>query len=120
MKKYALILCSFSFFSCEKDKVPTPVVVGPPCTIIDTVSFQNEVFPIISNYCISCHSYPGSGGVNLDSYVNIQSFALSDQLYPTLLHNPNGIIMPPLPAIGLDSCEVKSIKKWIDQGALNN
>ena len=76
-----------------------------------------KVFPLISNYCTSCHSYPGSGGVNLDSYAGVQSFAVTGQLYPTLLHDPNGIIMPPLPAAGLDS---KLIKRWIDQGALNN
>jgi len=120
MKKFVAVLCFFCFFSCEKDKVPTPVVTNTTCVLNDTVSFQNEVFPLISHYCTSCHSYPGSGGVNLDSYAGVQSFAVTGQLYPTLLHDPNGIIMPPLPAVGLDSCEVKLIKRWIDQGALNN
>jgi hypothetical protein len=120
MKNYRNLCLVFFLFSCEKDKVTTPIVTNTPCVLNDTVSFQNEVFPLISNYCISCHSYSGSGGLNLDSYAGVQSFAVTGQLYPTLLHDPNGIIMPPLPAAGLDSCEVKLIKRWIDQGALNN
>ena len=120
MKKSILIFSSLAFFSCQKDHVSPTTVEVIPCEISDSVSFQQEVFPILSDYCMPCHSNPGAGGVNFDTYSEILPFALSGQLVQTLIHDTTGIIMPPLPSNGPDSCQVKTIKRWILQGAMNN
>lgn len=120
MKKLFVLSLVVMFFSCEKEHVSPKTTEYVPCVISDSVSFQSEVFPIISDYCMPCHSNPGAGGVNFDTYAEILPFALSGQLVQTLMHDTTGIIMPPLPSNGPDSCGVKTIKRWIEQGALNN
>ncbi|MFM6935386.1 MAG: hypothetical protein ACKOXP_08080 [Flavobacteriales bacterium] len=120
MKKCLIILGFVAFCSCEKEHVSPSTVEVIPCVISDSVSFQQEIYPILSDYCMPCHSNPGAGGVNFDTYSEILPFALSGQLVHTLIHDTTGIIMPPLPSNGPDSCQVKAIKRWIAQGALNN
>ena len=88
--------------------------------IKDSVSFTEDVSSIIIPKCTPCHQYPGTGGINLDSYENIKLQAQSGQLVQSIIHDTNYVIMPPPPLIGLDSCQIKSIKRWITQGCLNN
>lgn len=84
------------------------------------VSFQDDVFPIVSLYCTSCHS--GSdpdGGVLLTNYSNISSEAVSGTMLDAI--NWTGSIEPmPYQADQLPECYINLIQIWVDNGALDN
>jgi uncharacterized membrane protein len=90
-----------------------------PC-VSDNMSFELDIQPILQTNCLSCHSNSfASGGVNLEGYVNLKSFAQSGVLSKTINHE-NGVVAMPLNADKLIDCEIKKIDAWIGQGILNN
>lgn len=125
MRKLILLwpLCLFAF--CKKSpsssiKSSSPAV---PCQYNSntTVSFSLSISPLLLHNCGSCHSSPGSGGINLDTYANVKSTALSGQLMPAVTNTvTSNIIMPPPPLQHLDSCQIKALNLWIAQGCMNN
>ena len=82
--------------------------------------YSTTVLPILSNNCNSCHggNFP-SAGVKLDSYTSVSVHARNGRLYGTISHSP-GYVPMPLIAPKLSNCNINAIKKWIDNGALNN
>jgi hypothetical protein len=66
----SLVLTILLTSSCTKDKVgggvPYPEVI---CS--DTVSFSNEILPIIENNCTGCHD--NQNGYSLTNHQNISS-----------------------------------------------
>jgi hypothetical protein len=99
--------------SCEKDKVggnvPYPDVI---CS--DTISFANDVLPIIQNNCTGCHN--NSSGYTFTNHQNISSN------YAAIVGSMKGLgyqLMPKgLPAIP-DSV-IQKIQCWVNQGMKNN
>ncbi len=108
------------------------------------VSFANDVLPILEANCIECHDIAAEGvatsGLNLRDYGGVMqgtrsglaavpNSSESSALYLVVAHQPDPQIqMPPhhsdaLPegsAPALNENEIKTIKDWIDQGALDN
>lgn len=119
MKKLIVImlgLCFFSFSSCVRDKVQPTNELVIPCTINDTVLYTTEVASILNNNCLPCHSYPGAGGINLDNFLDSKTIAQSGMLIHSVIHDTNYVIMPPPPNKLLDSCQIKTLQRWIDLG----
>lgn len=107
----------------------TEMNTGIPCDP-DSVYFTNQIFPILKSNCAisGCH---GDGSmeddVELSSYENIintadiEAFnADKSDLYKAITETDLEDRMPPQPANGLSAEQIALIKKWIDQGALNN
>lgn len=85
------------------------------------VSFSATIYPIVSHNCGSCHTKPGLGSINLDTYDNILDVAKSGELMPVILNtDSNSIRMPPPPYSHLDSCTCKALLLWIQQGYQDN
>ena len=108
------------FIGCSKqseDKLAPPV----PCDTVN-VSYQNQVVPILQENCYPCHgngSTAGSGGINLNSYVNLKVYADNGYLVGNVRHDPGYNGMPygkPM----LPSCEINTIVAWVHHGAINN
>ena len=109
-----------SFGGCSKtseDKLAPPA----PCDTTN-ISYSTQVVSILTENCYSCHgngSTGGSGGINLNTYVNLKVYADNGYLVGNVTHAagypgmPYG--KPPLPA-----CEINTIVAWVHQGALNN
>jgi mono/diheme cytochrome c family protein len=112
---FAMIL---SLDSCYYDKAD--VLTGG--VICDTTAFtySNQVQPIISQYCISCHNTNNSsGGVNLDNYNSVKDYALNGSLLGAINHE-NGYSNMPKNAPQLNPCDRLLIELWVNEGALNN
>lgn len=116
---FFIVLLATGISGCYYDKEE---LLYPNSGICDTaaVKYSITVLPIVSASCYSCHAgnFP-SGGVKLDTYDAIRAHAISGRLYGAISHSP-GFVAMPLNAPKLSNCKIQSIKKWIDEGALNN
>ena len=101
------------FSSCEKDKVGGNLSY-PNVICSDTISFVNDVLPIIQNNCTGCHN--NSNGYTFTNYQNISSNNAA------IVGSMQGLgyqLMPKgLPAIP-DSV-IQKIQCWVNQGMKNN
>jgi len=122
-----LLLLSF-FFSCTKksaDQLPTinPTTGNGGTTSCDTVNmkYATDVLPILQAHCYSCHgsNTAGSGGISLDSYSNLKTYASGGFLVGNITHAP-GYIGMPYGQPKMDDCTINKIIDWVQRGALNN
>jgi hypothetical protein len=110
----AIILGVFTMNSCKKDKAPVDCTTAG-CT--DTISFANQILPMIQINCTGCHQ-PGnaSGGYSLSTYAEIVSNA------DAILNSLNGTGMKLMPEGGpaLADTLIQQFSCWKCQGKLDN
>jgi uncharacterized membrane protein len=84
------------------------------------VKFSTSVKSIISNKCQGCHSAssPG-GGYDLSTYTGMKAVVNNGRLWGSINFTA-GFSGMPKGGTKLSSCELATIKKWIDAGAPNN
>ena len=121
-----IVLLSFSFlFSCSKTKVEDV------CTTPTTVSFKQDIQPILNTNCSTSGCHTGvkpKGGLNLDAAQAYGELTNSksgyvDTLNPSasLLFTSMTSVSNPMPPNGkLSKCTTDLILKWIAQKAKNN
>lgn len=86
----------------------------------DSVSFQNNVLPILNMDCNSCHAGPNAEeGVELTDYTNVQLYAGSGDLMGVLDH-VSGLAPMPYGKPKLNDCKIETIRKWIEEGMQDN
>jgi hypothetical protein len=116
----AFILVVF-ISSCYYDK--EQLLYGGGNTVCDTtgtISYSQKVIPLLQQYCYSCHSgnFP-SGNILMGTYTTDKAIALSGKLFGCIDYKP-GYIPMPQGQPKMSSCQIATIKKWIDNGVLNN
>ncbi len=84
------------------------------------VSFAADVQPILSTYCLGCHS-GGSpqGGIALNGYANVLLQANNGRLVGSIDHLPAFSPMPQGQS-KLSDCNIALIRNWVAQGASDN
>lgn len=124
MKKIVLPLVFFIFSGCYYDS--EEALLGKPGTgICDTTvsNFSTEIKPILSSYCLSCHSNSAAlssgGGVKLQDYADVMTYVSNGRLAGSIQHMSG---FSPMPKGGgtLSNCDISMINAWITKGALNN
>ena len=100
-----------------------------------TVSFQNDVQPLISKYCSECHVPGGDGAVKsgfvIDTYASVMKGTkygpvvvagdpLSSSLYRLVAGKVDPSIQMPHGKEALAPEEIVTIERWIEQGAKDN
>ena len=86
---------------------------------LENVTFAASIKPIMDANCVGCHGRGlTSGNVNLESYAAVKIVANNGKLYGTITYSAGYKGMPQ--GGRLTDCEIATIKKWIDNGALNN
>jgi hypothetical protein len=93
----------------------------------DTVYFSNQILPILKSNCAlsGCHdAYSATEGIILEDYASvistgdIKAFNLDDsKIYKVIRDDDPDDVMPPPPAVSLNSDQIDLIAKWILQGA---
>lgn len=111
----------------ETDALPTvETVVG--CDP-NTVYFVNDILPIISSSCAysGCHDpITRQEGYDFSTYASMMNSNTikpgnsSNSKFVKVLTETGNDRMPPLPKAGLTADQIAEIRKWIDQGAINN
>jgi len=88
-----------------------------------SVTYSKSVVPILSNYCLSCHSNNNAaafgGNIRLEDYADVKLRADDHKLLGSVAHE-SGYSPMPMGAPQLDNCKVSTIRIWINAGAQNN
>ncbi len=122
-------ISSFLFFSCKNDKQAASP--GPTCPDTTNITYSAVVTPILAGNCYSCHgtnSNAGSGGIILQDYSVIKTYAIAtsldgstgSKLYGNITHAGSPYVNMPFGGGQLSDCDIKKIKIWINAGAPNN
>jgi hypothetical protein len=95
---------------------------GPPtqCDTSFTPSYSSHVAPLVESKCLVCHSAASQlGGINLEGYAAVSNYISNGRLLGSIAHSPGFSPMPKgLPK--LDACDILTVERWIQGGALNN
>jgi hypothetical protein len=107
----------------------TTVIVTPPINggsnstgVSDTICFNTDVLPLYVSYCGSsgCHDVNSHrSGVILTDYSHIMNGIRAKQSSNSNYYTIIGNGMPPRTSPQLTTANLATLKKWIDQGALN-
>ncbi|HMG15562.1 MAG TPA: c-type cytochrome domain-containing protein [Saprospiraceae bacterium] len=92
---------------------------GEACDI-SNVTYSISIKPILTKYCIGCHS-GGSpqAGIDLSNYNTVQTYAKNGKLNG-VVNWLSGYTPMPYKSTQLNPCNLSKIKAWIDEGSLNN
>ncbi|CAI8447085.1 MAG: Uncharacterised protein [Cryomorphaceae bacterium] len=119
--KYALTTMAFALalgsctFENEEDRYGT----GDPCETA-AVSYSQDVALILSTNCTSCHNdISPTAGLSLEGHTNASTSALGGGLM-NRVQRPSGdpLLMPP--SGQLSECDQAKLRKWVNEGALDN
>lgn len=108
--------------SCEKNKSENPEDLVCNETI-NSVSYYDDIQPIIASNCYRCHSNENNGelaeGNDLEDYLDIFPFAKAGTLSGVVRHD-DGFIPMPLNDDKLTLCDILKIELWVAEGAMEN
>jgi len=114
-----LFAISGCYYNSEEFLYPQ---VNNECDTLN-VTFTLSVQPILSNFCLSCHSNSTAasygGNIRLENYDDVKLRADNGSLLGSLSH-ANGFSPMPKGSSKLDNCQISVIQIWIDNGATNN
>lgn len=83
------------------------------------VTYQKSVWPIVQTNCLGCHnSSLANGGYNFSSYAGLKSSVDKGRLLGSINYLSGFVGMPQ--GTRLNTCQVATIRKWVQAGALNN
>jgi hypothetical protein len=118
----AIALCMFNA-SCTKNKTEDLVSKASTCDTLKTISYKNDVQPILNNNCgaqAGCHSNgSASGGVKLESWQGTNEVSQSGLLIKAIRHE-SGVSAMPKDLAKINDCYIAIISKWVRNGSLNN
>jgi hypothetical protein len=84
----------------------------------DSMSFQNDVYPVLLNSCVGCHgNFGASAGVNLEGYDNVKK---NNIRMMNAIEYKAGASRMPQGASKLPACTINQLNAWIAQGLKNN
>jgi mono/diheme cytochrome c family protein len=115
------IIVMIAFSSCYYDKAdllyPTP---SGACDTTGAVSYNQQILPLLQQYCYSCHSGSNpSGGITVGNYAADKAIAINGKLYGSISY-ASGYTAMPEAAAKLSDCQIATVKKWIDENSPNN
>jgi hypothetical protein len=112
-----LIILILFIFSCKK-KQSTIEINNSTLNCSDTVnvSYVNQIEPLLTKNCVSCH-FKGST-MDLSDYTTVSALAMEGSLKGSITGETEYRLMPPNGK--LDTCAIRKIVFWTQQGCKNN
>ena len=110
-----LLFLNACYYDNEEDLYPTTA----EC-VTDSMSFKNDIFPIINNNCVGCHNSGAlQGGITMETYEQLTPYIESGSLLGSIKHQ-SGYSAMPKDAEKMTTCQISKIEQWIFQGAQDN
>jgi hypothetical protein len=113
--------------SCYNDKYDKLYPVASTTCDTTSISYTNDVAPIITAYCAisgGCHNASGdvaTGGLDYTVFPILQSQATTDLIVADINGTPGrGHSAMPLNLPKLSQCNINKITRWINEGAPDN
>lgn len=114
-----IILLSFSSCYYDKGDMLYPGA-GTNCDTAAAVSYVKNIVPLFQQQCYSCHSGGSpSGNISMGTYAADKAIAVNGKLYGSISFT-SGFSPMPQGAPKMSTCQLATIKKWIDSGSPNN
>jgi len=116
------LLAAMFLFSCYYDNEEYLYSGGGGPAGCDTtnVTYSGTITPILSNNCNGCHnaSFPFAGIIT-SNYTDLMVTVNNGRFWGSINHDSG---YSPMPKNGskLSNCNLLKIRKWLDDGALNN
>jgi mono/diheme cytochrome c family protein len=109
-------LITLTIAACSKSNQP----INPGSGFCDTssVTYTNNILPILQSYCYACHSNSNkafSNDISLDGYDNAKGWADLGYLVGNVRHDA-GFTGMPYGKPKLSACEINTIVAWVNQG----
>lgn len=115
----SIVVIALIWSSCSYDNVESLVGKTEECDTID-VSYAALIAPVMAANCNSCHSAASPlGGVKTSDHSGLSVVAANGKLAGTVNHLPGYPSMPQSQP-QLDSCSLRRINAWINQGYPDN
>lgn len=117
----AIVLTGLSACYYDHEEILYGASSNLPCTdTTGTISYAQKVVPILQSNCYNCHSgsFP-SGNQLMGTHAADKIMAQTGKLHGTISYG-TGFSPMPKGAAKLSNCQIAIVKKWIDQGMLNN
>jgi hypothetical protein len=107
--------------SCYYDKTDLLYATSSAtCDSIPTISYTQNVVPLLQQYCYGCHSGGSpSGGVAMGTYATDKAMAVNGKLFGTINYS-SGFSPMPQGSAKFTVCQIATVKKWIDANSPNN
>jgi hypothetical protein len=126
MKKLLFLVSALALLNaCDYDSEEDLYPIDDDYAICDTesISYENDIVPIIVENCISCHSGDApSASLDLTDFETLTESALNSDNNSLLNRieraELSGGAMPT--NYRLMQCEIDKISAWVAQGTLNN
>ena len=117
-KKIFLFLIPILTIGCS-DSSPIDLIENK--TIVQSISYDNNVKQIISNNCINCHgSIPTSGApMSLNSLTTLKDAIQNRGLINRINLEESNILAMPLGGPKLLASQIETIVKWQNEGFAN-
>lgn len=96
--------------------------LGSDCPDTSVYTFTGGVQPILQKYCYTCHSNSSSsmgGGIKLQNYADVKTYATNGKLVGTITH-ASGYVPMPQGSSKMTDCYIEVIQKWVKNGSPNN
>jgi hypothetical protein len=130
MKKYFLAVTLIAMITgCYYDNIDELHPNIGPCVVPDTISYANDIVPIMTNSCgatdFGCHntSSNSTSGWGLNSHLELTNTVDNTEFLKVIKHDPSidaGKWMPKGSSSKIDDCSIQKIENWINQGMQNN
>lgn len=116
-----LIIAGLLLYACyyDSEEYLYPAGSGSGCDTTN-VTYSGTVAPLLTTHCVGCHNPASpSAGIDVSTYSTLLVTVNNGKLWGTINHDPG---FSPMPKNGskLSACNLKKIRKWIDNGAPNN
>lgn len=84
------------------------------------MSFQQDIYPIVTQYCLQCHSANNPlGGIQYENYEDVMKDVNNGSFMGSIRHTAGFSPMPPGGTL-LPACTVEKLESWINANSPNN
>ena len=117
----AILMPAAIVAGCYNDKYDKLYPTGTVACDTTTVTYAADIQPIFNAKCntAGCHDATASGGYSFATHAGAQPAALNGKLIGCVTWT-TGFVPMPQNQPKLSDCEIDKLRRWVNQGALNN